>query len=81
MPDAQGAVTVMQFLNNTYGPLNLLLLGCCAYLGWSYSREQKLHENTRSLLATGQEQMVKMQIQYVQVLTELKSLIEVKLTK
>ena len=77
MPD-QNTIGLLQFLSSTYGPMNLLLLMACAYFGWALYNEQLRHQKTRDQIASVQEQAVKTQLQFVQVLSELKTMIEAK---
>lgn len=81
MPDASQAKTLMEFIVSTYGQVSLLLMAACGYFGWALKQEQNAHQRTRDLAAGTQDQIVKMQIQYVQVLSELKLIIETRMGK
>lgn len=78
MPNAGEAKTLLEFFLNTYGATSLLLIGACAYFAWALYKEQLNHQRTRDMLASGQDKAVQMQLQYVQVLAELKALIEAR---
>lgn len=81
MPDVVGAKTLLEFMISTYGQVSLLLMAACGYFAWALYKEQLAHQRTRETAAGMNDQIVKAQIQYIQVLAELKSLIENRIGK
>ena len=65
----------VDWLVETFGQLNSVLIVFCAYVAWLHYKEVESHGMTRGLLIEMQEKSLSSQMAQTVVLTEIKSLL------